>query len=164
MEIRLAQLDDKKAILSIIKNVVIDMSSQGIDQWDQIYPNEEVVTEDILDREVYVASEDTVIIGVITLNEYQDEEYETIPWKYNGDKILVIHRLCVDPKFQGAGIATKLLNFAEQFGKENNYSAIRLDSFTENKGACRLYEKHGYEKRGFVTFRKGDFICFEKKL
>lgn len=30
MEIRLAQLDDKKAILSIIKNVVIDMSSQGI--------------------------------------------------------------------------------------------------------------------------------------
>ncbi|MEK0286698.1 hypothetical protein [Caldifermentibacillus hisashii] len=93
MEIRLAQLDDKKAILSIIKNVVIDMSSQGIDQWDQIYPNEEVVTEDILDGEVYVASEDTVIKGVITLNEYQDEEYETIPWKYNGDKILVIHRL-----------------------------------------------------------------------
>lgn len=79
MEIRLAQLDDKKAILSIIKNVVIDMSSQGIDQWDQIYPNEEVVTEDILDGEVYVASEDTVIKGVVTLNEYQDEEYETIP-------------------------------------------------------------------------------------
>ncbi|WP_422674184.1 GNAT family N-acetyltransferase [Caldifermentibacillus hisashii] len=70
----------------------------------------------------------------------------------------------MDPKFQGAGIATKLLNFAEQFGKENNYSAIRLDSFTENKGACRLYEKRGYEKRGFVTYRKGDFICFEKKL
>lgn len=113
MEIRLAQLDDKKAILSIIKNVVIDMSSQGINQWDQTYPNEEVVTEDILDREVYVASEDTVIKGVITLNEYQDEEYETIPWKYNGDKILVIHRLCVDPKFRGAGIATKLLNFAD---------------------------------------------------
>lgn len=75
MEIRLAQLDDKKAILSIIKNVVIDMSSQGIDQWDQIYPNEEVVTEDILDGEVFVASEDTVIKGVVTLNEYQDEEY-----------------------------------------------------------------------------------------
>lgn len=79
MEIRLAQLDDKRAILSIIKNVIIDMSSQGINQWDQTYPNEEVVTEDILDREVYVASEDTVIKGVITLNEYQDEEYETIP-------------------------------------------------------------------------------------
>jgi hypothetical protein len=79
VEIRLAQLDDKKAILSIIKNVVIDMSSQGIDQWDQIYPNEEVVTEDILDGEVFVASEDTVIKGVVTLNEYQDEEYETIP-------------------------------------------------------------------------------------
>jgi len=63
VEIRLAQLDDKKAILSIIKNVVIDMSSQGINQWDQTYPNEEVVTEDILDREVYVASEDMVING-----------------------------------------------------------------------------------------------------
>jgi hypothetical protein len=63
LEIRQAQLDDKKAIFSIIKNVVIDMSSKGINQWDQIYPNEEVVTEDILDREVYVASEDMVING-----------------------------------------------------------------------------------------------------
>ena len=46
----------------------------------------------------------------------------------------------------------------------NKDEAIRLDSFINNPNACRLYLKNGYEKRGIVNFRKGQFWCMEKKL
>jgi len=77
---------------------------------------------------------------------------------------LVIHRLCIDPKFKGQRLATKFVKFAEDFGRANNYKSIRLDAFVENQHALNLYQKNGYQVRGTVAFRKGDFYCFEKKL
>jgi hypothetical protein len=42
--------------------------------------------------------------------------------------------------------------------------AIRLDAFTLNPGAIRLYEGRGYRKAGSVRFRKGMFNCYEKAV
>lgn len=164
MEIRKGKSQDIKNIVNIIKNAVTDMESENILQWDEIYPSEEVVIADINEGRLYVFVQDNIIKGTITLNEFQDEEYKSINWTYNEGSNLVIHRLCVDPKYKGKGIATAFLKFADEFGKEEGYKSIRLDTFTLNPNSCRLYEKNGYEKRGIVTFRKGEFYCFEKKL
>ncbi|WP_242954159.1 GNAT family N-acetyltransferase [Clostridium puniceum] len=75
-----------------------------------------------------------------------------------------MNRLCVNPKYKGKGIATTLIKYAEEFGKVNKYESIRLDVFTNNSNACRLYLKNSYEQRGIITFRKGQFWCMEKKL
>lgn len=164
MEIRKAKTEDIKVVIDIIKNAIIDMESEGIYQWDNIYPNEDVITKDIYEENLFVYFDEDIIKGFITLNEFQDKEYESINWKYNTGKNLIIHRLCISPEFKGKGIATALIIFAERLGKENKYESIRLDTFTQNHHACKLYEKNGFEKRGFVTFRKGEFICYEKEL
>jgi ribosomal protein S18 acetylase RimI-like enzyme len=65
---------------------------------------------------------------------------------------------------QGGGIARKLLKYADDFAVKNGYGTIRLDAFTQNERALRLYEKNGYEKVGSVLFRKGEFYCYEKKM
>lgn len=41
---------------------------------------------------------------------------------------------------------------------------IRLDAFTGNPRALKLYDGLGYRRSGYVTFRKGLFVCFEKRL
>jgi ribosomal protein S18 acetylase RimI-like enzyme len=164
MEIRKGKIEDIKEIMSIINNAVTYMESEGIYQWDNIYPNEEVITNDIHEGNLYVYIDENVIKGSITLNEFQDTEYEAIKWKYNKGKNLIIHRLCINPKYKGKGIATTLIKHAEKLGKDNKYESMRLDTFTENNHSCKLYEKNGYEKRGVVTFRKGEFFCLEKKL
>ena len=164
MEIRKGKIEDVKGIIGIIKDAIIDMESEGIYQWDNIYPNEDVITGDIYKENLYVYIDENIIKGFITLNEFQDREYESIKWKYDTGRHLIIHRLCISPKYKGKGIATTFIKYAERLGKENKYESIRLDSFTQNNHACKLYEKNGYEKRGIVTFRKGEFLCFEKKL
>ena len=122
-------------------------------QWDSIYPNEDVISNDVYEGNLHVYIDENIIKGFIILNEFQDREYEAIKWKNDTGKTLVIHRLCINQKYKGKGIATTLIEYAERFAKDNKYESMRLDCFTQNN-----------QKRGTVTFRKGEFFCFEKEL
>ncbi|MDT8715994.1 GNAT family N-acetyltransferase [Clostridium sp. 19966] len=161
--IRKARLEEADTIMDLIKAAVKDLNDKNINQWDDIYPNKEVIEEDIKKQNLYVAAEED-IKGIIVLNEFQDKEYFDLKWRYTEGKPLVIHRLCVHPKAQGRGVAKALISFAESFAIENNYNFMRLDAFTENSISCSLYEKVGFEKAGLVNFRKGKFYCFEKAM
>ncbi len=162
--IRNACLEDKTAILAIIRNAIIDMELKGIHQWDSIYPNEEIINNDLRSGHLYVYLDNGNIMGIMVLNEHQDIEYESIDWKYDSGRHLIVHRLCIDPRFQGQGIARQLMRYAEEYGRGLQYESIRLDSFIDNDRACKLYEGLEYVKAGIVSFRKGKFYCYEKRL
>lgn len=164
MIIRKAQFEDIPIIMELIKATISDMEKQGVHQWDEVYPDEAVIRKDISEKSLYVFIEDNKIKGIIVLNENQDKEYQDLQWEYDSGNQLVIHRLCVHPIFQGQGVAKKLIQFAEEVAKEDNYEAIRLDSFVKNLWACKLYEKAGYKRVGTVNFRKGPFYCYEKDM
>jgi ribosomal protein S18 acetylase RimI-like enzyme len=70
----------------------------------------------------------------------------------------------VDPRFQGRGLAREFMRFAERLAAERTCDVIRLDAFTANARALQLYQGLGYRDVGSVTFRKGVFRCFEKRL
>lgn len=162
--IKKGSINDKTSIMSMIRAVVADMEANGIYQWDSIYPNEEVIENDLNEGQLYVFVEDNNIKSIMVLNTNQDREYEEVDWKYNSGEQLVVHRLCIDPQFQRQGVANKLMAFAEEYGMEMHYEAIRLDTFSKNYRALGFYKKLGYERVGTITFRKGQFYCYEKKL
>jgi ribosomal protein S18 acetylase RimI-like enzyme len=138
------------------------MIDREIYQWDEIYPNEEVLTGDIKKKEMYLLSDNKKLLACIVINEDQDEAYDPAPWKYNGGRIAVIHRLCVNHENQGIGIGLKTMQLAEAVIKNSGYSSIRLDAFSDNPFARKLYEKLGYTYVGIVHFRKGLFYLMEK--
>ncbi|MDV3428907.1 MAG: GNAT family N-acetyltransferase [Bacillota bacterium] len=164
MKIKKAQKSEADTIMAVITNAVIDMEAEGIHEWDSIYPNIDVIKKDIDEGNLYVYLDEGIIKGIMVLNEFQDEEYKSVKWQQEQGRNLIIHRLCIDPSFKGQGLATKLVKFAEKFGRSNNYQSIRLDAFTKNQHALKLYEKNDYQLRGTVNFRKGEFCCFEKVL
>lgn len=164
MKIKKAEKSDADKIMEVINNAVTDMEAEGIHQWDSIYPNINVINNDIDEGNLYAYMDKGIIKGIIVLNEFQDEEYKLVKWQQDQGEALVIHRLCIDPEFKGRGLARSFIKFAEKFGRDNNYHTIRLDAFSENKHALNLYKKNGYQLRGIVTFRKGEFYCFEKIL
>lgn len=164
MEIRKGRIEEVKIIMNIIKNSILQMESENIYQWDEIYPDEDTIVDDINSQTLYVYTDENTIKGFMVINRDQDEQYEALKWDYNLGRHLVIHRLCIDSRYQRKGIAKTLLEYADMFGKQNKYESIRLDAFIQNKRACNMYEKAGYRKVGIVTFRKGDFYCFEKGL
>ncbi|MMZ70294.1 putative acetyltransferase [compost metagenome] len=69
------------------------------------------------------------------------------------------------PKYQGRGIALKLMNFVDESCKQAQYTSIRLDVYSGNQRAVEFYKKLGYAIRGEVTFprRELPFFCMEKE-
>lgn len=153
-------------IFKIYQNGKKELEKNGIYQWTNHYPTRSIIEDDLRKGGLFVLKREEEIIGAINLSDEQEIEYQTINWQFNGSKILVIHRLVVEPKYQGKGYARKLMGFAENFAKENNYSSIRLDVYSENKRVIEFYRRRAYLIRGDVNFpeREYPFHCMEKKI
>jgi GNAT superfamily N-acetyltransferase len=164
VEIRIINSNFIEPVLCLLNNVVKHMLENNIQQWDEIYPSKEIISADMDGGSAFGLFINDKLSGYVALNSEQSPEYSIIPSKDINGKILVIHRLFIDPKEQKKGLGKKLLNFAELYGKENLFSSIRFDAFSQNKTATHLYEKNKYNLMGTVTYRKGKFYCYEKSL
>lgn len=155
---------DVPRVMELVGRAIRDMEGKGIEQWDDVYPDASIFSMDAGFYTLRGLFEGAKLIGVFTLNEYQDEEYKDVDWELDDPAPLVLHRLCLDPEYQGKGLAKLILSHVENYARANGYRSIRLDAFNENPASLALYSKTGFEKRGMVRFRKGDFACFEKIL
>ena len=162
MNYRLATWEDLTEISNMIEAAKQLMSEQGIEQWDDIYPVCEDFEEDIKKKTMYVAMKDAQLAAIYVISEECDDEYLKCEWE--NQKPCIIHRFCVSPSFQNNGIGAIVLNHIETQLVESGYDSVRLDVFTQNPYALRLYEKNGYIKRGYADWRKGRFLLMEKKL
>lgn len=162
--IRKAEEKDIEPILDITKACAKHMISKGIYQWNSHYPNKSAFKNDITRNELYVIELKSNIIGCVVITTLMDFEYEPITWLTDNKNNLYIHRLAVHPKYEGLGYAQQLMAFAEQYAIENNYSSIRLDTFSQNKRNQKFYELRGYKQLGNIYFPKQSkfsFYCYE---
>ena len=162
--VRKANMKDIDTVLEIFKRAIAGMVAKGIFQWDSLYPDEEILNEDIEKSQMFLGEIDGKIASVFVLNQECDEEYENGNWNYKGCSFAVIHRFCVNVDFQNMGIGPKTMNIIEEMTKNNNIETIRLDTFSLNPYSLKMYQKLGYVKVGEVNWRKGLFYLFEKKL
>lgn len=162
MMIRQLDLKHIDQAVRLFREVVEDMQKRGIDQWDEVYPALADITDDLHKGWGFGYFDGNTLIGYVALNEESDPEYETGNWQYTEGRPLYFHRLAVRPAFQGKGIAGSLIRFAEKYALETGYASIRLDAFPPNTAAVAMYEKRGYSRAGYVTFRKGRFVLLEK--
>jgi ribosomal protein S18 acetylase RimI-like enzyme len=70
----------------------------------------------------------------------------------------------VEPRYQGQGVARRLMQFAENQASRAGFEGMRLDAFSLNPQALRLYRNLGYRDAGSASLPKGIFRCFEKRL
>ena len=152
--IRKATVNDIEPILKITKACAQFMIGNGILQWNETYPNKIAFENDIKRGELYIIENLNEVIGCLVISTLMDIEYQSVKWLTPNTKNLYIHRLAVHPNYQGQGFARKLMYFAEEFAIKNNYTSIRLDTFSKNKRNQKFYELRGYEKLGAIFFPK----------
>ncbi|OBX24277.1 MULTISPECIES: GNAT family N-acetyltransferase [Bizionia] len=162
--IRKGTTQDIDAILEITKACAIDMISKNIQQWNSQYPSRSAFKNDVARNELYVLEEAKKIIGCLVLSTKMDAEYETIGWLTPNSNNLYIHRVAIHPDYQGKGWARKLMDFAENIANKNEFTSIRLDTFSKNARNQKFYELRGYKKLGSIYFPKQSehpFYCYE---
>ncbi len=159
-----ADSSDLDSVCVLVAAAVGRMSADGIDQWDEVYPSREVLRGDIERGDMYICSIDSAYVGMYVLNKDTDEQYANGAWSYNSDDYMVIHRLVVSPAFQHKGLARQIMKHIEDELRASGVKAVRLDVFTKNPYALRLYDSQGYAKVGAAHWRKGEFYLMEKLL
>lgn len=157
IEIRQAKSGELVSLVELLRTCIASMRLQGIDQWDDVYPDNAILQRDIKDGAAFVAATAGVIVGMATLNEYQEPEYLEVPWLFSG-RLGVIHRLMITPAAEGKGVARALMGFLEARGKHLGYSCIRLDAFCGKRQGCAILRTLFVPTCRSGTFPQGPFL------
>ena len=166
MIIRKAKKSDLKDIMLMYKSCVNGMIKNGIDQWDETYPNSKIIKKDLKAMTYYVAEIDNNIIGGINIDQKQDVTYLEIDWEDKSNSFLVVHRLAVKEKFWNKQIGKKLMLFAEKLVREQSLISIRLDTYSGHPKAMEFYKRLRYKELGAINLKpnKNEYYCFEKLI
>ena len=96
MIIKRAEISHLPKIMDMYDSCVAGMIKKNIDQWDETYPNKEVIKQDIKLKTYFIATIDQEIIGGINIDQEQDPTYLTINWEDKTASFLVVHIIQTD--------------------------------------------------------------------
>lgn len=165
MILRKAEQADVPAIWQIIQYAIEQRKNDGSDQWQDGYPNQLTIQNDLNNGHAYVLEENAKILLYAAIIFEGEPAYEDIKgeWLTNGD-CAVLHRIAASPLAKGKGTATLLLQLCEDLCKERQIYSIKVDTNFDNIPMLRILEKQGYSYCGEVFFRGGARKAFEKVL
>ncbi len=136
-----------------------------------LYPTRATAEKALAAGTLYVDEEDGVVVGCANLNHIQPAEYANIPWSIPAqpEQVLVIHTLVYLPTHTGGGRGRRFVAFAEDLGREQGCTVIRLDTYEHNEPAKAFYPKLGYRYAGITEFFfeqviRENLVCYEKAL
>jgi GNAT superfamily N-acetyltransferase len=162
---RKATPSDTPEIWMILQQAILRRKKDGSRQWQDGYPNEEVVQQDIEKDVGYVLTVADHIAGYAAILINDEPAYAELKgnWLTNSD-FVVVHRLAMSDQYVGQGLAQQMLLYTEDLALEHNIFSVKADTNFDNAAMLKIFERLGYQYCGEVTFRGGVRKAFEKTL
>ena len=137
---RKAELSEIAPIWEILQHAIQRRKEDGSTQWQDGYPNPEVVQKDIEKEEGFVLLEGETIIGYTAVLINNEPAYQNIEghWLSNGD-FVVVHRVAIAEKYLGKGLAKMILKYVENFEASNNIYSIKADTNFDNTQLRKVF-------------------------
>lgn len=156
---------DVDNVMVVIKQAQDYFKEQGINQWQNNYPNSDTINNDIVNGHSYVLLKDDNIVATVAVSFDGESTYNNIydgKWITN-DKYAVIHRIAVDNTYKGLGLSSEIIKKVEELCVINNVHSIKVDTHRENLSMQRLLKKNNFEYCGIIYLLDGnERIAFEK--
>lgn len=170
MKLRKSTKRDISRIMEIINDAKALLKSLNIDQWQNGYPNEEQIENDIKNNESYVVlNDENIIMATVMFTTKKESTYKLVEkGKWITDENLpygVIHRLAMAKEFRGNGVAKFTFNKLHEELKEKNIKSLKIDTHEDNIGMQSLIKKMGYKYCGIIYTNYGaKRLAFEKVI
>ena len=161
MKLRKAKHSDLAAIMAIINQAKAYFKSHGINQWQDGYPNEISIVNDIQRNESYVLDNDGDIVATVMISANGENNYNYIEGNWlTDDKYLVIHRIAIRDDQKGNGLAKIIFDQAIELF---DLPSLRIDTHEDNKSMQRFLQKYGFSYCGIIYLEnKETRLAFEK--
>lgn len=168
MNFRKSRMEDISGIMRLVDQAKSYMKAQGIDQWQNGYPNAESIKNDIEHDYSYVMEKDGKVIGTMAVLFDGEPTYDKIyegDWKTTEEPYAAVHRVAVDADCKGQGIAGAMVDEVEKICRERGVRSIKNDTHRDNKSMQRMQAKNGFEYCGIIYLEDGaERIAFEKLI
>ena len=151
MIITKAETIDLDAIMAIVEDARSFLRDQGVNQWQDGYPDRAAFNEDILQERLYTVKEDGEVLAVYALVSYE-ETYDVIyegEW-LNDEPYIAVHRIAVKEARKGTGVARFIFDELKK-----KYSNIRADTHEDNVNMRRCLLNNGFRYCGIIYLKRG---------
>ena len=145
-------MEDLPVLMQIIEDARQRMKEQGIPQWQNGYPNEAVLLEDIRKGAGWVWQEGEEIAAMTALFFDPDPTYARLwegEWQPGG-QYGTIHRLAVAKTFLRKGCGRKIIAAAKEYCLARGITELRVDTHRRNLPMQRLLTGSGFTFCGVI--------------
>lgn len=164
-ELRKALLTEQSRIWEILEQAIVRRKEDGSKQWQDGYPNPDVVRKDIDGGVGFVLTEGDVVIGYAAVLINDEPSYADIEGEWlTNDDFVVVHRVAIAQSHLGRGLSGKMFELIEEYAVSNNVYSIKVDTNFDNIAMMKILEKGGYVYCGEVYFRGSPRRAYEKVL
>ena len=157
---------DLQDVMRIISQAKRRMKARGLDQWQDGYPDEAAVRNDMRKRQghLFLKRRDSAAYAAIVFDK--DPYYEKIDgkWLSDGEPYVAVHRLAVADEFLGLDMARHILQYAEKRARIRNVRWFRIDTHHDNIPMRNLIRDFGFTFCGVVQVRDGKRMAYEKRV
>ena len=162
---RKAEISDIPEIWVILQKAIQRRKEEGSNQWQDGYPNPEVIQNDIEKEIGFVLTDNQKIIGYTAVLINDEPEYARIEgkWVTNAD-FVVFHRVAISEDYLGKGLAKIMIGFIEDYALENQIYSVKADTNFDNHAMMAIFDRLGYVYCGEVYFRGSARRAYEKVL
>jgi len=163
MTLRPATATDLPAIWTIIQYAIEQRRLDGSRQWQDGYPNQTSLQDDLDKGYAYVLDHEGAPLLYAAVIFDPEPAYDAIEgaWLTTGP-YLVLHRVAASAQAKGKGIATEFFRMAEELCRERGVPSIKVDTNFDNQPMLRILAKLGYTYCGEVYFRGSARRAYEK--
>lgn len=168
MIFRKTRVEDIPEIMVMIDQAKAYMKENGINQWQNGYPNAQSIQNDIDHDYSYVMEADGKVVGTMAVIFDGEPTYDKIyegAWKTTEEPYAAVHRVAVDAQCKGKGIAGAMIDEVVKICRGRGVRSIKNDTHRDNKSMQRMQAKAGFEYCGIIYLEDGaERIAFEKLI
>lgn len=165
MILRKATVSELPIIWEILQEAIEQRKQDGSEQWQNGYPNEQTVYDDIIKSYAYVLTENNMIVAYAAIIWGEEPTYKNITGKWlTNDDYVVVHRVATSSIAKGKGMATHLFKMIEDLCIEQKIYSIKIDTNFDNIPMLKLMEKLNYTYCGEIFFHGSPRKAFEKVI
>ena len=164
IKLRKVKENEAQLALSFIEMAKAHLKNQGIDQWQDGYPDMSSIVADISAERAYFITADEIPAGYMCLDFEGEPVYSQLDgcWQNTGS-YAALHRLAISDEYRGSGCGKKAFEAAEAYCKQHGICSIRVDTKSTNPKMRHVITSNGYEYRGDVIYETaGARMAFEK--
>ena len=156
MQLSQARIDELDDVMEIVHDAQQLLAADGVNQWQDGYPNTQILRNDIEHDHLFVYRLDGKPVAMAAILPGPDPDYANITngtWDYPHANYTVIHRVAVAKSVRGKHIAGLFYDACIDYAFAQGCSEIRVDTHPDNMRMQALITSRGFIRQGLISVR-----------